>query len=72
MLPLNSVSENFQASVLATAMTSNPVWAGPVSEKWTVTNGDPVGSIWDLLAGAYATSDGHVRIHTNFPQQVAL
>lgn len=72
MLLLNSVSDDFQANILANVMTLSPAWAGPVSEKWTVTDGDPVGSIWDPLAGAYATSDGHVRIHTNFPQQVAL
>lgn len=39
-----------------------------VSEAWTITDGRPAPSSWDPLAGAYQTSDGYVRIHTNFPQ----
>lgn len=38
------------------------------SEQWTTLDGKPAGDIWDALAGVYETKDGHVRIHTNFPQ----
>jgi hypothetical protein len=51
--------------------------AGPVmrqtnvaieSESWATLDGILTGGAWDALSGAYETMDGHVRIHTNFPQ----
>lgn len=43
-----------------------------VSEAWTLLGepASPPPSIWDPLAGIYQTSDGYVRVHTNFPQSV--
>ncbi|QRV83164.1 CaiB/baiF CoA-transferase family protein [Ceratobasidium sp. AG-Ba] len=37
------------------------------SEAWATLDGKSPGGTWDVLAGAYKTKDGYVRIHTNFP-----
>ncbi|KAG8717471.1 hypothetical protein FRC09_014225 [Ceratobasidium sp. 395] len=42
------------------------------SEAWTTLGGKLVSGTWDKLSGAYETKDGHVRIHTNFRQEVIL
>ncbi|KAG8822853.1 hypothetical protein FRC19_005113 [Serendipita sp. 401] len=44
------------------------------SEAYNLVDGELPRDIWDDLAGLYATKDGHVRIHTNFPhhRQAAL
>ncbi|KAG9080279.1 hypothetical protein FRC06_006837 [Ceratobasidium sp. 370] len=42
------------------------------SESWATLGGKSTGATWDNLSGAYETKDGHVRIHTNFPQAVIL
>jgi hypothetical protein len=41
-----------------------------VSEGYTLIDGEVPGEVWDDLAGLYQTRDGHVRLHTNFPQCV--
>ena len=41
------------------------------SEKYYLVDGQPTaGELFDDLAGVYETKDGHVRLHTNFPQSV--
>ncbi|KAI4525555.1 CoA-transferase family III [Schizophyllum commune Loenen D] len=37
------------------------------SEVYYTLNDKPPPALWDAIAGLYATEDGHVRIHTNFP-----
>ena len=37
------------------------------SAKHLTVNGAQLGSLWDPIAGLYRTSDGWVRLHTNFP-----
>ncbi|KAF7983698.1 hypothetical protein HWV62_19623 [Athelia sp. TMB] len=38
---------------------------------YTLDGQPPAGSMWDPLAGVYATADGFVRLHTNFPHHRA-
>jgi crotonobetainyl-CoA:carnitine CoA-transferase CaiB-like acyl-CoA transferase len=42
------------------------------TEGYTLIDGKVPKDVWDDLAGLYPTRDGHVRIHTNFPQLVFL
>ena len=42
------------------------------SEVYYTLNDKPPPALWDAIAGLYATEDGHVRIHTNFPQWVSI
>ncbi|MEQ8601740.1 MAG: CoA transferase [Marivibrio sp.] len=37
------------------------------SERHLHLDGAPPGDLWDPIAGLYATVDGHLRVHTNFP-----
>ena len=39
-----------------------------VTEAYTLIDGKVPPDVWDALTGLYATQDGHVRIHTIFPQ----
>ena len=38
-----------------------------LSERFLRVDGKPPSDPWDAIAGLYATADGFVRLHTNFP-----